>query len=351
MDPKKSTHGYRENPGGIGVENPCFGPGGIGILADQLLSTPSIMNHLIVALGLLTLTAPCFAQDIIIKNNKEQIETKVVEVDEATVKYRLWAEKQDGPLYTMKKPDIFMIIYQSGRRETFSSEPVKMNAGAGAGAASGAATGQGTGADRGVDANRGADAGYHPNLTGFNPGNYQPSSEKLDVLRGATKMNVVFDYSTMVVNDMTEAEYIKKQMDRKGADADKWLTMWRSDRSYSSEPFFIQNFIVGRKTQIRLENLSEHPYSLVVKFNRIWTERAGVTGANAVVISEAYIVETEHPENIITKLGDTFTARMTGDWLAGGYALKDRLGGCYSLMAFRYAGQLKKQLKKMRLYR
>jgi hypothetical protein len=283
-------------------------------------------------------------QDVIVKNNKEQIEAKVIEVDETAVKYRLWAEKTDGPLYTIRKPDIFMIIYQNGRRETFSSAPVNMNAGAGA-------SPEGAGpSSTGGAGDRSGDVGFHPSLTGFNPGNYS-GVERLDGLRGTTKMNVVFDYSTMLVNDMSEAEYIKKQMERKGGDADKWLSAWKSDRAYSSEPTFIKDFIVGRKAQIRLDNMAGYPYTLVVKFTRIWTELAGVTGANAVVISDAYIVESVHPENIITKLGNTFTARVTGDWLAGGYSLKDRLAGCYLFMAAEYASRFKKQLKKRGMLR
>ena len=300
------------------------------------------MKHLILLLSVSLIGATrSLTQDIIVKSNKEQVEAKVIEVDDASVKYRLWAEKQDGPLYTMKKPDIFMIIYQNGRRETFSSAPVNMHAGAGASNDAAAPP----------PPSSSGDVSFHPSLTGFNPGNYLPGVEKLDALRGMTKMNIVFDYSTMIVNDMSETEYIKKQMDRKGADADKWLSAWKSDRTYSSEPNFIKDFIVGRKTQIRLDNMAGYPYTLVVKFTRIWTERAGVTGANAVVISDAYIVESVHPENIITKLGETFTARVTGDWLAGGYSLKDRLAGCYIYMAVEYAGRLRKQLKKRGLYR
>lgn len=58
------------------------------------------------------------AQDIIVKNNKEEIKAKVLEVDTDRVKYKLF-DSQDGPIYTVLKGQVFMIIYKNGRRETF----------------------------------------------------------------------------------------------------------------------------------------------------------------------------------------------------------------------------------------
>ncbi|HTI08401.1 MAG TPA: hypothetical protein VL832_07580 [Puia sp.] len=297
------------------------------------------MKHLILLLSVSLIGATrSLTQDIIVKNNKEQVEAKVIEVDDISVKYRLWAEKQDGPLYTIKKPDIFMIIYQNGRRETFSSAPVNIHAGAGASNDATAPSSAG-------------EAGDRPSLSGFNPGNYYPAAEKLDVMNGVTRLNILFDYSSMLVNDMPEAEYIKKMMEHKGADADKWLSMWKSDRINFSEPSFATSFVVGSKAPIRIENASVNRYTLLVKFIKILTERPGFGGANAVVTTDAYIVETGHPENIIARLGDSYTARVTGDWMTGGYSLKARLQGCYVYMAVEYAGRLRKQLKKRGLYR
>lgn len=58
------------------------------------------------------------AQDLIVKNNKEEIKAKVLEVEESAIKYKKF-DFQEGPTYSINKADIFMIIYQNGTRETF----------------------------------------------------------------------------------------------------------------------------------------------------------------------------------------------------------------------------------------
>ena len=60
------------------------------------------------------------AQDIITKKNGEDIRAKVLEVDNTNVRYILFDE-QDGPVYTVRKSEILMISYPSGRREVFGN--------------------------------------------------------------------------------------------------------------------------------------------------------------------------------------------------------------------------------------
>lgn len=60
------------------------------------------------------------AQDIIIKTDQTEIKSKVLEIEEAKIKYKLF-EHQDGPTYSISKSEVFMIIYQNGKRETFLS--------------------------------------------------------------------------------------------------------------------------------------------------------------------------------------------------------------------------------------
>lgn len=64
------------------------------------------------------------AQDTIIKTNKETLITKVVEVDELFVKYKRFTEL-DGPIYSIRKDEVFVIIYKTGRRETFDTAPLQ----------------------------------------------------------------------------------------------------------------------------------------------------------------------------------------------------------------------------------
>lgn len=60
------------------------------------------------------------AQDIIIKNDKTEIKSKVMEISDTEVKYKR-SEMLDGPTYSIKKADVFMIIYQNGQRDIFQA--------------------------------------------------------------------------------------------------------------------------------------------------------------------------------------------------------------------------------------
>lgn len=72
-------------------------------------------------------TCKLFGQDLIITNSKEELKTKVIEIDELFVKYKKF-DFQDGPTYSIKKSDVFLIIYSNGTREAFNqSEVTKMN--------------------------------------------------------------------------------------------------------------------------------------------------------------------------------------------------------------------------------
>ena len=57
-----------------------------------------------------------FAQDNIILKNGEEINTKIIEINESNVKYKKY-NNQDGPLYTISKDKIFLIKYSNGEKE------------------------------------------------------------------------------------------------------------------------------------------------------------------------------------------------------------------------------------------
>ena len=72
------------------------------------------------------------AQDIILKRDQKELAVKILEIEEANVKYKLF-KNPEGPVYNLKKSEIFVIIYSDGTRETFTEEipktkaPVKTN--------------------------------------------------------------------------------------------------------------------------------------------------------------------------------------------------------------------------------
>jgi len=75
------------------------------------------------------------AQDIILKTDGTEIQAKVTEIGTEDVKYHRF-DNQTGPVYNLKKSEIFMITYQDGSKDVFGkktqtvqpvkpSEPVK----------------------------------------------------------------------------------------------------------------------------------------------------------------------------------------------------------------------------------
>lgn len=76
------------------------------------------MKIIFTLLFILFNAAAAFAQDIIVKNDKSEIKAKVLEIDETYIKYKQW-DFQDGPIYSIRKANVFMIIYKNGKRETF----------------------------------------------------------------------------------------------------------------------------------------------------------------------------------------------------------------------------------------
>jgi hypothetical protein len=76
------------------------------------------MKKLFLLLPLLLLVLPVFAQDIIIKNNGEEVSAKVLELTPELVRYQL-SNYPDGPVISVYKREVFMIKYANGTQETF----------------------------------------------------------------------------------------------------------------------------------------------------------------------------------------------------------------------------------------
>jgi hypothetical protein len=61
-----------------------------------------------------------FAQDIIILKNGEEVNAKVLEIGTDNVTYKKYGNP-NSPTYTIMKPDIFMIKYENGDKDVFTS--------------------------------------------------------------------------------------------------------------------------------------------------------------------------------------------------------------------------------------
>lgn len=60
------------------------------------------------------------AQDIIFKIDGEEISAKIIEITTDAVKYKLY-DFQEGPLRSISKSNVFLIIYENGKRESFGN--------------------------------------------------------------------------------------------------------------------------------------------------------------------------------------------------------------------------------------
>lgn len=81
------------------------------------------MKRLIKLSLALLISFTSIAQDVIFKKDKSEIKSKIIEITDDLIKYKKW-ELQDGPLYNIRKSEVFMIIYANGQREIMEEKVV-----------------------------------------------------------------------------------------------------------------------------------------------------------------------------------------------------------------------------------
>ena len=74
----------------------------------------------IIFIFLIFLSPNLFSQDIIIKIDGIEIESKVIEITTEIIKYKKF-NHLDGPIRNIKISDVFYIIYENGEREKFTA--------------------------------------------------------------------------------------------------------------------------------------------------------------------------------------------------------------------------------------
>ena len=67
------------------------------------------------------MTLSTLAQDIITKKDGTKLITKILEVSPTEVKYKKYSN-QDGPTFILPTKDIFLVTYQNGETETFTTQ-------------------------------------------------------------------------------------------------------------------------------------------------------------------------------------------------------------------------------------
>ena len=78
------------------------------------------MKTILLYLILLNIPSYCFSQDIIYKTDGNEIKARVIEIAESTIKYKNF-DQQEGPIRDIPKSEVFMIKYQDGTTEKFTT--------------------------------------------------------------------------------------------------------------------------------------------------------------------------------------------------------------------------------------
>ena len=73
---------------------------------------------------LITIINNCFSQDVITKKNGDDINAKVIEVNQTDIKYKKQSSLT-GPTYTIDKNEILMIKYADGSKDIFNDQSEK----------------------------------------------------------------------------------------------------------------------------------------------------------------------------------------------------------------------------------
>lgn len=81
-----------------------------------------MLHSLLIAAALFLTAAAARAQDVLVKQNSEEIQVKVVEITPTDVRFRR-TDNPEGPLYLIRRGDVQMIRYANGTQELFGPVP------------------------------------------------------------------------------------------------------------------------------------------------------------------------------------------------------------------------------------
>ncbi len=78
-------------------------------------------------LAFIAISITGFSQDVITQKSGEDIQGKILEVNQTEIKYKKF-DNQNGPTFTLLKSDVLMIRYENGTKDIFTqTEEVKTN--------------------------------------------------------------------------------------------------------------------------------------------------------------------------------------------------------------------------------
>jgi hypothetical protein len=148
------------------------------------------------------------------------------------------------------------------------------------------------------------------------------------ILRGETRLGILFNFDGMSVGKMLETDYKAKKIaeynQKTPGKGDEWSKSWESDKVSRFQPKFedMLNKYLNPKGVSASPEIKDSKYSIILKTTFIEPGyNIYVSKQNAMINVEVYIVETANPSNILVKYtikripGRTF---MGDDYDTGG---------------------------------
>lgn len=131
------------------------------------------------------------------------------------------------------------------------------------------------------------------------------SAGNLVFLNGVSTVNVRFTYDNMIVNGMTETDYVKKKVSEYNAQkpgrGDEFAKTWETNKQHVYPNHFIELF--EKNCDMVNNNFFEQKYSIIVNTNFFDPGlHAGVGHKTAEISVVVRIVETAYPDKVLGEI-------------------------------------------------
>lgn len=269
------------------------------------------------------------AQDIVVKLNNDEIKTKIIEITDETIKYKEF-DFQDGPIRNIKISEVFMVLYENGKREKFTALESQASI-----------------------ENVNPVIVSQKKITSKEVGNAS-FSERMKVLEGDFKnlkeiknYDVVFDYTGVMIPKFdSEEDFLVDKMSKReekevGA-GEVFKNSWFNDRENKYQPEFIDSFNKdAKKKGITVSENSGAKYIINIQTLIIYPGyNVGVSSSRSAIKVELSIYDKHNPDVLLIKV---LYGKSSGDTA---YNAGDRIADCYDTLAALLYSDIKKRALK-----
>lgn len=284
------------------------------------------MKNIFYSLLIIFLSNIIHAQDIVVKLNNDEIKTKIIEITDETIKYKEF-DFQDGPIRNIKISEVFMVLYENGKREKFTALESQASI-----------------------ENINPVIVSQKKITSKEVGNAS-FSERMKVLEGDFKnlkeiknYDVVFDYTGVMIPKFdSEEDFLVDKMSKReekevGA-GEVFKNSWFNDRENKYQPEFIDSFNKdAKKKGITVSENSGAKYIINIQTLIIYPGyNVGVSSSRSAIKVELSIYDKHNPDVLLIKV---LYGKSSGDTA---YNAGDRIADCYDTLAALLYSDIKKR--------